>query len=167
LRESLKKRTPGGGSLRLSKESAQQTVVIRATVERKQADLPRFAVVPASALAAWGLDGTTVVEVYVNDAPAARRTLKEWDAERWFISVTEEDCRRHGVNTGDEIKLTLRRAPEDLPEELAELLRAEEAARAAWERLTPSQRRMLREEVASAKQTATRARRARKLLLGE
>lgn len=150
----------------MSEESIQQTVVIRTTVKRKQSDLPRFAVVPSSAVAAWHLDGTTVIEVCFNDAPAARRTLKKWDADRWFISVTEEDCRRHGVATGDAIKLTLRRAPEDMPAELAELLRTEEAARAAWERLTESQRRMLREEVASAKQTATRARRARKLLLG-
>lgn len=150
----------------MSEESAQQAVVIHTTVKRKQAGLPRFAVVPSTVVAAWGLDGTTVVEVCFNDAPAARRTLKRWDAARWFISITEDDCRRYGVATGDEIKLTLRPAAEDLPAELAELLRADEGARAAWERLTQSQRRMLREEVAAAKQTATRARRARRMLLG-
>lgn len=150
----------------MSEESVPQAVVIHTTVKRKQDDLPRFAVILSLAVDAWRLGGTTVVEVCFNGAPAARRTLKRWDAARWFISVTEEDCRRHGVATGDEIKLTLRPAPEDLPEELAELLRAEGAARAAWEQLTQSQRRMLREEVAAAKQAATRARRARRMLLG-
>lgn len=150
----------------MGKESAQEPVVIHTTVERKQADLPRFAVVPASAVAAWELSGTTAVEVHLNDAPAARRTIKRWDAERWFVSVTEDDCRRFRLTTGDEIKLTLRPAADDLPEELTELLRTEAAARAAWDRLTPGQQRMLREEVAAAKQPATRARRARKALLG-
>lgn len=151
----------------MGKESAREPVVIHATVERKRDDLPRFAVVPASAVAAWGMDGTTAVEVCVNDAPAGRRTIKRWDAARWFISVTEDDCRRFRLTTGDKIKLTLRPASEELPEELSELLRSEEAARASWERLTRGQQRMLREEIAAAKQTATRARRARKVLLGE
>lgn len=151
----------------MGKENAREPVVIHTTVERKQDDLPRFAVVPAAALAAWGLGGTTAVEVCVNDAPAARRTIKRWDAARWFVSVTEEDCRRFRLNTGDEVKLTLRPASEDLPAELSELLRSEGAARATWERLTPGQQRMLREEIAAAKQPATRARRARKALLGE
>lgn len=146
-------------------ESAREPFVIHTTVERKQDDLPRFAVVPASAVAAWELSGTTAVEVHLNDAPAARRTIKRWDAARWFLSITEEDCRRFRLTTGDKIKLTLWPASDDLPEELAELLRTA-AARAAWERLTPGQQRMLREEVAAAKQPATRARRARKALLG-
>lgn len=151
----------------MGKESAQEPVVVHTTVERKQADLPRFAVVPASAVAAWGLSGTTAVEVCVNDAPAARRTIKRWDDARWFVSITEEDCRRFGLETGDGVKLTLRPASDELPEELAELLRSEGAARAAWGRLTPGSQRMLREEIAAAKQSATRARRARKALLGD
>lgn len=148
-------------------KSKQSPVEISVTVERKQAALPRYVVVPDAAVAAWRLGGTTAVEVCINGATAARRTIKRWDAERWFVSVTEEDCRRFRIDTGDEIRLSLITAPPGLPAELAELLRAEPAAQAAWARLTPGQQRMLGEEVAAAKRPETRARRARKALLGE
>lgn len=135
-------------------------------IERKQADLPRYAVVPSAVLASWQLSGTTTIELAINDVAVGRRTVKKWDEDRWFLSITEADCRQLGVDTGASIRLTLRLASEELPEELAELLRAEPAATRAWERLTPAQQRMLREEIAAAKQPATRARRARKALLG-
>jgi len=51
-------------------------------------------------------------------------------------------------------------ASTELPSELAALIAKNKAARAAWERLTPAQQRMLRENVAAGKQPATRARRA-------
>lgn len=145
----------------------QSRVEISVVVERKQAGLPRYVVVPHAAVAHWQLGGTTAVEVCVNDVPAERRTIKRWDADRWFVSITEVDCRRLGIDTGDQIRLSLRPAPAELPAELAELLRAERRAQAVWARLTPSQQRMLREEIAAAKQPETRTRRARKALLGE
>ncbi|MDP8981531.1 MAG: YdeI/OmpD-associated family protein [Acidobacteriota bacterium] len=43
---------------------------------------------------------------------------------------------------------------------MATLIAADPRAKSAWERLTPGSRRMLREHVAGAKQSATRARRA-------
>jgi uncharacterized protein YdeI (YjbR/CyaY-like superfamily) len=46
------------------------------------------------------------------------------------------------------------------------LLKADRAARAAWDRLTRAQQRMLREVIGAAKQSATRERRARRVLLG-
>lgn len=150
----------------MSKESTSQSIEVSAVVERKQDDLPRFVVVPSAALAPWRRSGTTVVEVCINETPVERRTIKQWDAGRWFISITASDCRRLGIDTGDNVRLSLGVAPADLPEELAELLRTDERARAAWEQLTVSQQRMLREEVASARQSATRARRARKALVG-
>jgi len=60
--------------------------------------------------------------------------------------------------------LRARRASTALPAELSELLAKHKTARAAWERLTPAQQRMLREEVAAAKQSTTRARRAARML---
>jgi uncharacterized protein YdeI (YjbR/CyaY-like superfamily) len=51
-------------------------------------------------------------------------------------------------------------ASEELPEELAELLAKNPRAKRTWENLTQGSRRMLREHVAAAKGTATRARRA-------
>jgi uncharacterized protein YdeI (YjbR/CyaY-like superfamily) len=70
------------------------------------------------------------------------------------------------VDTGDRIEIMLRRAPTDLPVELATLLRTNTRASAAWARLTTSQQRMLREEIARARQSPTRLRRARQVLLG-
>jgi uncharacterized protein YdeI (YjbR/CyaY-like superfamily) len=58
------------------------------------------------------------------------------------------------------VKLSLRIAAEELPAELAHLIKNNPSARARWERLTHGQKRMLREEVLAAKQPATRERRA-------
>ena len=135
-------------------------------VERKQADLPRDAVIPSAVLAAWKLAGTTTVDLAINGVAVEPRTVKKWDDERWFLSITERDCKLVGIETGSDITLTLTRKSDELPEELASLIRDDRAAARAWERLTPSQRRMLRDEIAAAKQSATRARRARRALLG-
>ena len=142
----------------------QQTVRLTATIERKQEDLPRFAVVPAALVESWKLDGTTTVVIGINDVNVGRRSLVRWDDDRWFVSITQQDCRRLGVDTGCPVVLTLEVASEDLPPELQALLDESPEAKRAWERLTTSQRRMLREEVASAKQSSTRARRARRAL---
>jgi len=58
------------------------------------------------------------------------------------------------------VKLSLKIASEELPEELAQLVEQNSQASARWEQLTPGQKRMLREEILGAKQTATRERRA-------
>ena len=101
-----------------------------ATVGRKQLDLPRFAVVPAGLLQPWRLDGTTMVEVGINGIPVSRRTMKRWDDERWFVSITAQDCKAAGIDTGDRIELTLSRAAIDLPVELSALIAAN--ARPLW-----------------------------------
>lgn len=142
-------------------------VRLDAVVERKQPDLPRFIVVPTEAIAGWQLSDTTVVEVSINGAEVPRRTIKRWDDRRWFLSITAEDCRLLGIDTGDRISLTLQVAPIDLPEELANLLSSNPIAAEAWGRLTPSQQREIREHVAAAKQSATRVRRAESALLGQ
>jgi len=48
--------------------------------------------------------------------------------------------------------------------ELQQLIDTDPGAKANWLRLTSAQQRMLREEVASAKQSETRMRRARRVL---
>jgi uncharacterized protein YdeI (YjbR/CyaY-like superfamily) len=68
------------------------------------------------------------------------------------------------VETGDRVKLSLRIASEELPAELARLIKNNQFARARWERFTPGHKRMLREEVLAAKQPATRERRATRAL---
>lgn len=133
-------------------------------VERKDRRLPRFLVVPAERLEGWKLAGTTVVEATVNAVAVGRRSLKRWDDDRWFIELAQPMCARAGVDTGDRVKLSLRMASDDLPEELATLLATHRRAQAAWARLTPAQQRMLREEVLAAKSTDARRRRAERAL---
>ena len=141
-------------------------VTLALRIERKQDDLPRYVVVPSKSIAAWKLAGTTVLDVSLAGSASDRRTIKPWDDARWFLTITETDCRRLGLDTGDEVSVTMSPASNDLPAELARLLKSDRAARAAWERLTRAQQRMLREEIGAAKQPATRERRARRVLLG-
>lgn len=129
-------------------------------VERKDRRLPRFMVVPAQLLDGWKLDGTTVVEATVNGVAVGRRSLKKWDDDRWFVELAQPMCDLAGVDTGDRVKLSLRLASAELPEELATLLARNRRAQAAWAKLTSAQQRMLREEVFAAKSTDARRRRA-------
>ncbi len=117
---------------------------------------------PASAVAAWNLEGTTVVEGTLDGVDLGRRSLKRWDADRWFVDLPGTWCRNAGVSTGDGVELTLRIASSELPQELARLIAESATAQAAWRRLTASQQRMLREHVLAAKRPKTRERRARR-----
>lgn len=142
----------------------QSSLALSVTIERKDPKLPRFVVIPSWAVAKWGLKGTTVIEGTIKGIEMGRRTLKPWDEQRWFVELPEPLCKKAGVDTGDTFTIILRLAPEEMPEELARLLAEDKAAKAAWEKLTSSQQRMLRENIAAAKQSATRMRRARQAL---
>jgi hypothetical protein len=139
---------------------------VTAIIERKHRKLPRFVVVPSSALALWGLEGTTVVEGTLNSVEIGRRTIRRWDEQRWFIELPQPLCRKARVDTGNSVTFVLRLASDRLPEELARLLASDPAAKAVWESLTPSQQRVVREDVAVAKQPSTRHRRAARALGG-
>lgn len=139
-------------------------VTLSVIVERKHPRTPRFVVIPTSAVAAWDLDGTTVVECKVNGSAVGRRSLKRWGEHRWFIDLPDTLCRRAKVDTGDRVKLTLHVASRGLPEELTLLIASDPNARQAWEALSGSQQRMLREHVIAAKRATTRGARARKAL---
>ncbi|MDE2849757.1 MAG: YdeI/OmpD-associated family protein [Acidobacteriota bacterium] len=143
-------------------DDVASTITLRSRVERHQPDLPRFVVVPDSAVASWKLGGTTVVEGTAGGFDLGRRSLKRWDADRWFLDLPGKWCRDAGVSTGDEVELTLRVASSALPAELARLIGESASAQAAWQRLTASQQRMLREHVLAAKRSETRERRARR-----
>lgn len=80
------------------------------------------------------------------------------------MDLPDATCRKVGVDTGDVVALSLRVASEELPAELAQLIKQNPSARAQWEKFTPGQQRMLREEILAAKQPATRARRAARAL---
>ena len=135
----------------------RNTVTLSCEIERKGPRLPRFFVIPTPPLAPWGLTGTTVVEATLNGVEIGRRTLKPWDADRWFVELSELICRLANVATGDRIRVSLRPASMDLPAELAGLIEEQPRAKAIWAALTASQQR-------AAKAPETRRRRAERAL---
>jgi hypothetical protein len=125
----------------------------------------RLVTIPLEKIAPWKLTETTVVEGEINGTPLGRRSLKRWDDRNcWWIDLPDPLCRKAELDTGDEVELTIRLASEELPEELALLLRTNRTAKGNWEKLTVAQQRMLREEILAAKSSETRARRASKVL---
>ena len=140
-------------------------VRIEATVERHHPGMPRYVVVPASKVARWKLEGMTIVEGTLKGLPLGRRSLKPWDEDRWFVELRQDWCREAGISTGDRVELVLEIASTELPDELVKVLSESGAARSCWERMTGSQRRIVREDVLAAKRSDTRERRARKALV--
>ena len=135
------------------------------TIEHKHKGLPRFVCIPTSKVDPWKLQGTTTVEVTMNGVNVGRRSLKRWDVRGcWWMDLADAVCRKANVDTGDRVELILQIASEELPEELAGLIKKNSGARTRWEALTPGQRRVLREEILAAKLPATRARRAARAL---
>jgi hypothetical protein len=141
------------------------TLNVTSMIEHKHKGLPRFVCIPELKVDPWKLHGTTTVEVSMNGVNIGRRSLKRWDDRScWWMDLAEAVCRKANVETGDRVRLSLRIASEELPEELADLITKNSRARSAWEQLTPGQKRMLREEVLSAKQASTRVRKAARAL---
>lgn len=140
---------------------------IAVIIEQKQRATPAFVVVPAAKVARWKLTGTTTVEASLDGTPLGRRSLKRWDAARWFVELPRTTLAALGKGPGDRATLVLALARPELPAELAALIAGDAAARARWEASSEAQRRMLREHVLAAKTPETRARRARRELLPE
>ncbi len=142
----------------------ESALALLVKIERKAPNLPRFVVIPAASVEKWGIRETTVVEGILRSMEMGHRTLKRWDDQRWFIELPEPLCKKAGVDTGDSVTIILRLASNELPEELTRLLAEDDSAKAAWQKLTSAQQRMLREEITTAKQSATRLRRAQRAL---
>ena len=94
-----------------------------------------------------------------------RRTLKEWDAERWVVELPAAWCREAGIDVGDRVTLRMELADEELPAELALALASEPELRARWHALSESRQREWREHVRGGKRAETRARRAKGLVM--
>ncbi len=140
------------------------SVTVACEIQRKDPRLPRFVVIPNQLLALWSLTGTVVTEATVNGTEIGRRSLKPWDADRWFVELPEPICRLAGVEVGDRVRVSLRLASTGLPAELAEVIAKHPEAKAAWASLSVSRQRMIREHVLSAKASDTRRRRAERAL---
>lgn len=143
----------------------RKEITVTTKVIRHHPQLSRLATVPLDQIEPWKLTGTTTVEGTINDTDLGRRSLKRWDERKcWWIDLPEPLCKKAKLETGDEVRLSIRLASEDLPDELKDLLKNNPLARANWERLTEPQQRMLREDIFTAKTSATRRRRAERLL---
>jgi len=142
-----------------------KSIKVTSTIEHKHQGLPRFVCVPIVEVDPWKLQDTTTVEVTINGVNIGRRSLKRWDERNsWWMDLSETVCRQAEIDTGDRVNLILTIASDELPAELSELIETNREARARWERLTSGQKRMLREEVLTAKQSSTRERRAKRAL---
>ena len=140
-------------------------IVVTSKVIRHHPQFSRLVTIPLETIAPWKLEGTTTIEGKINETELGRRSLKRWDERKcWWIDLPEPLCNKAKVDTGDTVKLTIRLASEALPPELKQLLKENPDAKARWSKLTPAQQRMLREEIFAAKTSATRVRRAAKVL---
>lgn len=142
-----------------------RSLTIEVVLERKQAALPAFVVVPAAKIERWKLEGTTTVDAVLGGVALGRRSLKRWDDERWFLELRNEHLAEVAKPIGTRLTLVIAPASEDLPEEMQRLFELEPDSRTRWDALTKAQRRGLREEVLAAKSSAARERRARRALL--
>ena len=142
-----------------------KTIQVVSTVIRHNPQFTRLVTIPIAKIAVWKLDQTTVIEGTLNGFELGRRSLKRWDDRNcWWIDLPDALCKTAGVDTGDEVKLAIRLASEDLHAELQALLKTNKTANANWLKLTKAQKRMLREEIFAAKSSETRTRRAEKIL---
>lgn len=141
-------------------------IVVTTTVTRHNPQFSRLVTIPLAKVAPWKLTGTMVVEGEINGTPLGRRSLKRWDErECWWIDLPDPLCKKARIEMGDEVKLVIRLASEDLPDELKHLLDSNAKAAAKWKSMTAAQQRMLREEIFAAKTSATRTKRAEKWLV--
>jgi len=72
--------------------------------------------------------------------------------------------RKVGVETGDRVRVEMRKLDDTRPQELEELLKSNSKAQSAWNALSAGDRRDFVLFVAAAKKSETRMRQARRLL---
>ena len=94
------------------KKTANTSLGLMAKIQRKDPKLPRFIVVPSMLVAAWGVTENVTIVGELNGVDLGQRSLKRWDADRWFIQVPEPVCKKANVDTGDMVTVTMLIAPE-------------------------------------------------------
>jgi hypothetical protein len=90
-------------------------------------------------------------------------------AGRWYAMLSKPLLREAGLTVGDRVRIRFRVAPADrvvLPDALSQALRLDDAARSAWQSLSPGKQRGLAYLIAAAKTDATLQKRLRDLLHG-
>lgn len=84
-----------------------------AKIQRKAPKLPRFIVVPSALVSDWGVEQNVTIVGELNGVNLGRRSLKRWDADRWFIQVPEPVCKKANVDTGDMVTVTMQIAEDE------------------------------------------------------
>ena len=84
-----------------------------ARIQRKAPKLPRFIVVPNTLMDDWGIEKNVTIVGELNGVNLGRRSLKRWDADRWFIQVPEPVCKKANVDTGDMVTVTMQIAEDE------------------------------------------------------
>jgi len=138
-----------------------ESICFHAKIERIAPDLPRFIVYSGKA---WDETGTFLVNVSLDGVPIGLRNLIPWKERGWHFGLSQPVCRKLGVETGDSVRVEMRRIRKERPQELEELLKSNPEAQRAWDALPTSGRRDFMLFVAEAKKSETRMRRAMSLL---
>ena len=123
--------------------------------------------VPEEVVSAFGRGKRVPVVVTVDGAHQYRNTITSMGG-KFLISFNAETRKATGRGAGDEVEvhLELDDAPRivEVPAELAAELASDEAATAAWSKLSYSQQRSHADAITGAKTTTTRAQRVAKVL---
>lgn len=135
---------------------------VSSIVEQHRPDLSAYAVIASDHCS--HLKGTTIIETTINGMVIGRRSIKRWDAERWFIELPKTLLKKVGLHVGDAFELMFEVADGALPVELADRLARDARAAARWNALTPARQRMLAEHVREANLAVTRSRRAQRVI---
>jgi hypothetical protein len=85
----------------------EATISFRARILRKQPDLPRYIVVNPVHVA--GRSKSFAAKVRLNDAGPFDRNIHPWGkgSAVFFFNLTEPQCRKAGLDTGDECQVTI------------------------------------------------------------
>jgi hypothetical protein len=136
-------------------------IVFNAVIERIAPALPRFVVYAGKA---WDETGTFTVDVSLNGISIGLRNLIPWKERGWHFGLSQPMCHKVGLETGDPVRVEMRRLGDNRPNELKELLNSDPNALRVWNALSVGQRRDFVVFVAAAKKPETRIRRARRLV---
>ena len=124
-------------------------------------------VVPEEVLAGFGRGKRVPVVVTIDGGYRYRNTIASMGG-RFLISFNAETRKATGRGAGDEVdvRLDVDDAPRvvEVPDDLAAELARDDAARAAWDKLSYSHQRAHAESITGAKAAETRARRVAKAL---
>jgi hypothetical protein len=124
-------------------------------------------VVPDEVVTAFGRGKRVPVVVTIDGGYRYRSTIASMGG-RFLVSFNAETRKATGRVAGDEVEVRLEvdDAPRtvEVPDDLAAELAGDEAARAAWDRLSYSRQRAHAESITGAKAADTRSRRVTKVL---